>query len=43
MAQQSLAKSPNGDGPSRVVDRAAKPKRRRSPIARAELVTRPPR
>jgi hypothetical protein len=43
MAQQSVAKSPNGNGPARVVDRAPKSKRRRSPIARADLVTRPKR
>jgi hypothetical protein len=54
MAKQSVVKSPNGHGPAesaplrdkgaaRIVDRAPKPKRRRSPIARAELVTRPER
>jgi hypothetical protein len=53
MAKQSVAKSPNGHGPAnsapqhekkpaRVLDRVPEPKRRRSPIARAELVT-PPR
>jgi hypothetical protein len=54
MAKQSVAKSPNGHGPADlapkpdpkpapIVDRAPKPKRRRGPIARTELVTRPER
>jgi hypothetical protein len=54
MAKQSVAKSTNGHGPAepgarrdggapRVVQRAPKPQRRRGPIPRSELVTRPER